>query len=415
MSNTWALTAVTASFSQLLRTHFLEDELLGDTQVTAERPFKAHGMSGRRLNLYLYQVAPNPALRNSDLPFRRSDGARSRQPVLALTLSYLLTGFGKSDEEFDAQHVLAHGMSIVHDNSVLTRERIRAAIKAYPAFTELARADLADQFEPVKLTPLPMTQEEHFKLWSTFQTAYRLSVGYEASVVMVERPLRAGAALPVRRPAIVAVGVRRPQIESVTPLTVPLNGTLTLGGRDLAGDDVRVVFASGETAPAPVTDTKITVVPPAELRAGVQTVRVVQRVALGEPPTSHRVFESNPAVFLRAPAIQSPQPPITVELSNDPTNQFHQKRPVTLTVAPPVARGQKVMLIAGERTIPREPPATADPTTTSLTFVIRRELLGEHLLRLQVDGAETPLTVEENPASPRFGEYVGPLLKVVSR
>jgi hypothetical protein len=165
-----------------------------------------------------------------------------------------------------------------------------------------------------------------------------------------------------------------------------------------------------------VTDDRITVVPPAGLRAGVQSVQVVGHVDAGDPPVPHRVFESNVAAFMQAPQIQSPQPPLEVVLSDDETNEFHRQRPLALTVAPPVDRSQRVSLVAGEQTIPRDPPLPADPQTTATPiFTIRRELLGEHLLRLQVDGAETPLTVDSDPSSPRFGEYVGPLLRVSSQ
>jgi Pvc16 N-terminal domain/IPT/TIG domain len=416
VSNSLAITAVTAALSQMLQKHLLEDPDLAGVNVTSERPSKANTGSGRRLNLFLYHVSPNPALRNADLPFRAANGRLTRQPVVALSLNYLVTAFGKSDEEFDAQHVLARAMSILHDNGVLTRERIRAALGAYTSFPELQKSDLADQVEPVKLTPLAMTQEDSYRLWSTFQTPYRLSVGYEASLVLVERPVNARAAAPVRKPVIAVTALRRPRIDSVSPQILPVGGTLTIAGSELTAQSTLVRFANGDATPATLSDEQITVVPPAGLRAGVQSVRVIGLVDAGDPPVPHRVFESNVAAFMQAPRIQSPQPPIEVVLSSNPNQPTHQQRTLTLTVAPPVGRSQRVALIAGDRTIPREPPPATDPeTTTTPVFTIRRELLGEHLLRLQVDGAETPLTVETDPASPRFGEYVGPLLRVISQ
>jgi hypothetical protein len=416
MSNSFAITAVTAALSQMLQKHLLEDPDLSGVTVTSERPIKANAGSGRRLNVFLYQVSPNPAMRNADLPFRASNGRLSRQPVLALTLHYLATGFGKSDDELDAQHVLARAMSVLHDNGVITRERIRAALGAYPGYQELRKADLADQIEPVKLTPLAMTQEDHYRLWSTFQAPYRLSVGYEASLVMVERPAGARSAAPVRKPVVGVIAFRRPRIDSLSPQILAVGGTLTIEGSELAAQTTLVRFADGDVAPATLTDEKLTVVPPAGLRAGVQSVQVIGHVDAGDPPVPHRMFLSNAAAFMQAPQIQSPQPPIEVILSSDPNQPNHQRQPLTVTVAPPVGRNQRVALVAGDRTIPRDPPAPNDPaTTTTPVFTILRELLGEHLLRLHVDGAETPLTVDTDPSSPRFGEYVGPLLRVISQ
>jgi len=66
---------------------------------------------------------------------------------------------------------------------------------------------------------------------------------------------------------------------------------------------------------------------------------------------------------------------------------------LTLAVDPPVGRAQRVALLAGDRTITIPPrPANGPATTTSLDFPIPGDFpTGTFLLRVQVDGADSPL------------------------
>jgi hypothetical protein len=58
--------------------------------------------------------------------------------------------------------------------------------------------------------------------------------------------------------------------------------------------------------------------------------------------------------------------------------------------------------------------AVTDPeTTTNLSFPVPNNFqTGEFLLRVQVDGAESPLEVDTNPASPTFNQYTGPKVTI---
>ena len=409
MSNPYAITAVTAAFSQLLK-RVLDEPTLSGTGVTNERPSEATE-AGRRLNLFLFQVAPNAALRNSDLPYRNAAGEVVSQPVLALNLRYLVTAFGKSDDEMDAQHLLAHAMSIVHDTSILTRAHVRAALGAYQTMPELVNSDLPDEIEPVKLTPLPMSEEDIFRLWSTFQTPYRLSVGYEASLVMLERrrPQRPG--LPVRAAHVDAIAPRRPTITGIAPQIVTVGQALTLTGHQFAFPGVKVRFAGADQDPTTLSDGEITVTPPGDLRVGVQTAQVVHFLPYGAAPAGggapplRPAAVSNPAAFVRAP-----------QIGNVPA---FVKRGASLTVAvaPAIGRTQDAALVLGDRSIPigpRPAPPTGTETTTSLTFPVPADFpLGPgntartYLMRLQVDGVDSPLAVDETT-----GKYSGPQLEV---
>jgi hypothetical protein len=400
VSNPLAIMAVTAAFAQLLK-RVLEDPDLAGAKVTHERPVDATE-AGRRLNLFLFQVSANPALRNSDLPFRDNNGGLVAQPVTALNLHYLLTTYGKSDSELDAHHLLAHAMSIVHDNGVLTRAQIRSALGSLPTLPELQKSDLADQVEPVKLTPLAMTMEEHFKLWSTFQAPYRLSVGYEASVVLVERRKPARPLLPVRRAAVTAVPLRRPRIDAVVPQIVTVGEAVTLSGQDLRGTGAKVRFASGDIPPGAGPEGGLRVTPPATLRAGVHTLQVVHELRYGDPPTARAGFESNAVPFMRAPRITTPSP-LTVARGAS----------LTVGVTLPVGRAQRAALLLGGVSIPLGPRPQTPETTNDLTFPIPADMpVGRYLVRVQVDGADSPLEVETDPQSPDFDAYVAPVVDV---
>src|SRR5262249_61679827 len=57
------------------------------------------------VNLFLYQVSPNAAWRNDDLPTRRPDGRLVHRPQAALDLHYLLSFYG-DDKVFEPQRLL---------------------------------------------------------------------------------------------------------------------------------------------------------------------------------------------------------------------------------------------------------------------------------------------------------------------
>ena len=91
MSNYLAIAAVTATLYDILSQN-AQDAVAG-ARVTMDRPSDMENdRSGRpRINLYLYQVTHNAALRNADLPTRRSNGGFAHTPQAAMNLQYLLT------------------------------------------------------------------------------------------------------------------------------------------------------------------------------------------------------------------------------------------------------------------------------------------------------------------------------------
>jgi Pvc16 N-terminal domain len=196
MSNFLAIATVTATLSQLLQSSVGVD--VPGAQVTFLQPNGAEGGTPEpKVNLYAYQVTPNAALRNADLPTRRSDGTLVQRPQVALDVHYLLSFYG-DEEQLQPQCLLGSVIRTLHTRPVLTRSMIQDTLKN-PKFNFLAASNLADEIELVRFTPMNLNLEELSKLWSVFfQVRYALSIAYQASVVLIESEQSPQKALPVR-------------------------------------------------------------------------------------------------------------------------------------------------------------------------------------------------------------------------
>src|SRR5439155_21462410 len=99
MSNEPAIAEVTATLRSLLVRG------VGIQEVTA-RPLDnaRRSTTGHQLNLFLYQVLPDAALRNQDMP-RQIKSGETGYPPLPLVLYYLLTAYS-DDEDDTATHRL---------------------------------------------------------------------------------------------------------------------------------------------------------------------------------------------------------------------------------------------------------------------------------------------------------------------
>ncbi len=409
MSDPWAIAAVTETLRQLLGRIPAEETTLGPLKVTYGPPDRARlgaNKDARQLNLYLFQVLPNQGWSNQDLPFRSSDGTLVQQPVLAVDLRYLLTAYGTNDDEQDAQHVLGHAMSIFHDEAVLRRDAIRTALDA--AGAPLGTSDLDKQAELIKLTPERLSDEELFRMWTVFGTQYRISVGYLASVVLLQRRRTVRRAPPVRTAQVVAVPLRLPVIESIDPAPIHAADTIVIAGRSLAADQVTVRFQGMDVVvpAADATATRLSLAVPAALLAGPNTIQVIGSVALPGTSGTRRFFSSDVAAFVLAPAITTAIPAGGIAVARGAD--------LTLAVTPAVGIQQRASVLVGDRSIARTVKATDPPTTNTLVFRIPDAPFptGTSLLRLVVDGAESSLVVDTTTGSPTEGQYVGPKVKV---
>lgn len=403
MSNPLAIAAVTATLRNLLERGLIAD--LPDAKVTTNPPDKARdNNNGNQINLFLYQTVPNAAWRNMDMP-RQVKPGETGQPPLPLNLYYLITAYGRNNDNVLSHRLLGRATSILHDHPLLGTDEIQAALPGN---------DLHEQVERVRITPQPLSLDEMSKLWTTFQTQYRISAAYQVSVVLIESTLPAKTPLPVltRGPGDEGVAAQPdltppfPTLESVRPPnnqpSARLGDVLTLSGHHLEGDSVAVRFSNPRlTDPVPTqllenTASEIKVklldadddpTAPAKWAAGFYTTAAVISRAGEQDRTT------NELPFALAPRITTALP-ITVarNTSGDAI--------ITLTCSPEVRPEQHAALLLGDREIPAQPHPTQ---TDTLTFAVTAAIPGEYLVRLRVDGVDS-LLVDRSVAPPVFDE-----------
>jgi hypothetical protein len=407
MSNYLAIATVTAALAQLLQSH-IGDDVPGAVVTNVRPDSNGNGTPSTGVNLYLYQVTPNTHWRNHDVPTRDNSGRLLQRPRIALDLHYLLTFYG-DDTQWETQRILGSTVRTLHTQPQLSQQNIEDALNANAI---LAPSNLAEETELVKLTPLPLSLEELSKLWSVFfQIPYTLSLAYQATVVFIEGEDAPRARLPVLQRNIYVRPFRQPEISEVVNQTgaqEPLlaGSTLLIRGRRLQGDDTHLRVAGADVTPANVTNTEITLpltAPPfaaGTLRAGIQGVQVVHRFLMGTPPTPHTGVESNIVPFVVHPAITN----VTAEnIQNEPNNT--RGADLKVTVTPSIGEKQRVVLLLNENVaenaaayrfvVPK--PETA---VSEITVPVHGVKPGTYLVRLQVDGAESLLTMGGDPEDP---------------
>lgn len=363
-----------------------------------------------RLNIFMYYASLNPALRNVGLPSRTSQGAQISNPPLALNLHYLVTAYGSN--QFDPEILLAWAMKVLHDTPVVPRETIADALDdllnnpVTPEGTLINGSMLANQIEHIRITPETLTTEEIYRLWTAFQTNYRPTTSYQVSVVVIQDTKKFTSNLPVQQRSVMVLPMQSPVIDSLTPNPIAAGGTLTVQGRNFLGDTPNSTLVSFNGAagilPVSLQGKVLRVVLPPNLQAGTRSLRVLRTVTYPTSSTPHPGFSSSPMPFQLVPTITlvSPSP---VSLGSS----------VTITLSPDVGSMQQAVLYVGDTAIPIEQRPVSGPATSStLTFPIPSSVaVGTYPLRVEIDGAQSKLTLDSTMGSPTYGQWL-PQLKV---
>ncbi|MBX3639485.1 MAG: DUF4255 domain-containing protein [Nitrosomonas sp.] len=416
MSNALAIATVTAALAQIVRAAV--QSILPGADVLTERP-DGTSPSGPRVRLFMYQISPNTALRNNDLPARTAGGNLMQRPTVALDLHYLLAFYG-DERALEPQRMLGAAVRDIHAKPVLMRRMIEDAIASEPFLSD---SDLADAVEQVKFTPLPLSLEELSKIWSVFfQAPYALSVVYQGTVVLIESEENVHTVLPVLRRGAEDQGVdmllgpfpildsihigaledaaRRPRMPSYP--AAQLGTMLTLTGQNLTGE---IVSARFEHARLGIT--KIIEVPPGdrsntELRiiladdaaartewaAGLYTVTVT--VQTGD---TRRTTNQIPLSLAPKIAGIAPPNPVPRDASGNAT--------LSITCSPQVRHSQRaVLLVAGQEVTAQDHPADTDTLQFTITDA---PAVNDALLRLRIDGVDSlPFSRQAVPPPPRL-------------
>lgn len=392
MSDYRAVAAVTTTLQNMLQSAVAA--AVPGAIVKTGRPEKTPSTTSTgEVNIFLYQVTPNAAFRNADLATRRSDGTLIRAPQVALDLHYLLSFYG-DDVKLIPQILLGVTASTMHSYPHPRPEDL-------PGFAmgdghPLAGTGIERQMDRLRFAPMTLSHDELSKLWSVFfQVPYTLSIAYLCSVVLIEADLSPQPPMPTRGIAFsVQPQSLPPQVDQVSPQVVSLDAgaRITLRGRNLRGDDV-VRIGQRELAAESATATTLVVALPADLPAGVQTVRVARR----ETGAS-----SSPVAFVLRPAVTGE---VRLETEDGPV--------LRVPVAPPVGTGQRAALLLNETGAPAGRPPRGYSLTLrggggELAVPIPGVEPGTYLVRVEVDGIASALATDADPKSPTFEQYVSP-------
>lgn len=396
MSNNQAIAAVTSCLQQLIEKAF-------DVPVTVTtKPLdKAHtDPSSKRLNLFLYSIGPNGSWRNRDLPTERP-GERGRPP-LALNLQYLLTAY--ADDDVESHKLMGTAVGALSDHPIL----LPSELSTPPGVSSAPNA----LFERVHVTLQPMTIEELSKLWGAFQSQYRLSVAYEASAALIESQQETRASLPVlslgtdgRGPVAGASLSPFPLVERVTPDAPRASEIVTIVGRNLvtSGSTGSIQIVLSRLGEEVRRIAKVTIVPRGDLPPGLDTIAFT--VPADAPPLEagvygvsalvttddrlgkQRTYASNEVLMSIAPRIAKLTPRNV---------KAGAKSAFTVVCDPLPGATQRVRLFIGLREFKPTPGAGTD-----LTFAAENLTVGEHVVRLRVDGVDS-LRVVHRDSVPEF-------------
>lgn len=403
MSNSLAIAAVTATLQRLLQKGGIE-------HVTVRPLDKApEGIDAdkQRINLFLYQVLPDAALRNMEMPGRVKSG-ETGHPPLPLTLYYLLTAYsGNEDDETKSHALLGKAMSILHDHPLLGSEEIKDAVK-----TPFPESDLADQIERIRIIHDSRSFEEMSKLWTTFQTHYRLSATYQVSVVLIESTRPTRTPLPVLTRGkddrgVVAQPDLTPPFPTLMEITIPkqqpsmlLNDALSIEGHHLDGDSVVVRLMSQQLKD------------PIELQLQGQTANELKATVPDAPDRVPAGFYTLSAIITRTDttgkkielftnALALSLAPEIVRITPSPAPLDAQKMVMlNIECRPEVRVAQRASLLLGDREVPAE---ARTEQTNRLKFRLKNISPGTYFIRLRIDGVDS-LLVDRSKTPPVFDE-----------
>lgn len=384
------------------------------------------------INLFLFKVEPNKVWRNEELPLRTEAGRLLRKPQLPIDLHFLLSFYG--DERRKIPYLLLGlALAALHAEPYPNLRHMPQAPRgeAEGGFGEadtvsaaLAGSGLEHQPHSLSFSLLPLSHDELIPLFS--QIPFVMSVAYRASVLLIEPHEVPEPPLPVRRAALELSPGLSPVLAGVDPRRLPFSpgARLELTGEALGGRFVKVLVGGLEAPFDPEPGGVLSAALPEGIQAGTHLVRVVHGLEPQGGGPVRWVLESNPVALVLEPAvIQASLPPAAAAPAAEEEGEARAaERRVEIRVrfAPPVLARTSVVLLLNETPSPgggRPPRAYAfqgavDPTAPDLLAVEATVAPGTYLVRVQIHGVSSPLTVGVDPSSPDFERYAGPRVEI---
>jgi hypothetical protein len=412
MSNALAIAGTSAVLQSVLSGFYNKAGIfnsagIGNVTVTAVAPDIAQSQQDSaqtlQVNLFLHQVTPNAAWRNVDLPSLGADGkTRLRNQPLALDLHYLLTAYGT--QNFEAEALLGFAVQMLHETPALSRGDIQGALGA-PLSTgntnlndALDLSGLADQIEMLKVTPATLGREEMAWLWTALKADYRPTFPFQVTVILIQAQNPASAPLPVLTRLVTAQAGLLSTIVTVSPpagqSAACLGDPVTVTGTGLASspavylNNTMLGIQYGPIAPSQFTNTSLQFsVPndPAGLPSGVYLMSVqLQPAGLTTPVSTNSL-----------PLAVAPK--ITSALPASVTGSSFTLNP---TCIPALLARQQVSLIVGSQESLAPPLVPPQTTTSTPSFAFTNIAAGTYLVRLRVDGIDSPVAYTPAPGTP---------------
>lgn len=411
MSNSLAIATVSAALAAVI-TKSIQEVVSGANVVIGRPQATPSAEAAHSVNLCLYQVSPNAALRNADLPSRDSAGKLRQKPQVALDLHYLLA-FNGDEKEFEPQRMLGAVARDLHANPVLSANILSDAIASWPVLSE---SNLDKAIEQIKLTQLALSLEELSKLWSVFfQTPHALSVAYHASVVLIEAEDNAAPAPPVLQRGKNDSGVNTllgafPQLEKIH-ISFPedaegisalpslpnawLGLALKIQGKYLDGNTVTLRFKH------PLLGEQNLVIPPEDhtstaIRFNLPTDAAAQTAWAAGTYSVTVIVERDGNTHTTNQLSLNLAARITQITPANPVPIVGGEATVSLKVSPQIQAGQTTLLLMGDRQLPGQ--AAGDTVDVVITDA---EATALQPVYLRVDGVDS-LPVVRVPNPPRF-------------
>lgn len=401
MSNALAVAAVTATLQHSLDGALSNAALafphgLQGAKVFVGHPTTTHAGATAGADLFLYRVGLDPSFRNVDLPTRDADGQTVQRPVAGLLLRYLVSCFGDEANQ-EPEQVLGTIASYLHAFPTITKAMIDDAASS-GRFPFMQDADLRAQLRPVRLTQVPIDDEDLFRIWSTLPSDELVpTLVYDAVVVLVEEPVTAREALPV----LDRGGTVKPSAPpSVTAVRLPASPSLPpRPGPIRPGDDIEILGTNlgvGDwelrldgTPVAPTVQVArgdlIDLTLPLSTRAGARALQVAHFLGQGEPPGNTPFLAvSEPYVIAVHPDIQPPTAAAGA---------------ISITATMPIDRSQDIQVVLNRVGSDASVvlPGTLTPPGTAPTTTVRADATavapGQWVVRLRVDGVTSIPTV----------------------
>ncbi|MDR0493613.1 MAG: DUF4255 domain-containing protein [Nitrososphaerota archaeon] len=400
MSDYRAIATVTAVIRDILRESQQKTAEGNTVDVSTSSPAAIKTLITKDndiLGLFLYQVTPNAACRNLDLPTRNQSGQPMVKPTLALDLHYLLSA--SSINELKAQLMLSSAMIALHENAIIPKQKINETIllntDLKPVGEDfLSKSNLINQIESLKISIQLLTIDELTKLWSSFaQTEYRLSVAYHVSVIFIESTLEPTPSLPVSKRQILAIPIKQPIIEKIEPQIMAYNSDnlddrkLIITGRNLDSDKVLVAIGDKEIEVVDkkaISENQLRVTVPSDTLAGITRVQVLQKIQFETDEQGHKGYASNVAAFVLAPNLK--------KITQTPLKHGED---LVIVFEPGIAKTQTAQILIGDYVVAvnlsTQNSAVTYPLESLTVTIPPRIPAGTYPVRLRINNADSPL------------------------